>query len=60
MAGQHESERQMLALLRARLARVQQGEAWAPDQIGPYNATERMREIIRIKDRISELERWRA
>ncbi len=41
MVGLHESERQLLALLRARLARVQQGEAWAPDETGPYNATER-------------------
>jgi hypothetical protein len=52
----HESERQMIALLKARLGRVQRGEAWAPDQAGPYNATERMHEIIRIKNRISELE----
>jgi hypothetical protein len=60
MVGLHDSERQLLALLRARLARVQQGDAWAPDETGPYNATERMREIIRIKNRISELEKWRA
>jgi hypothetical protein len=53
----HESERQMIAMLRARLNRVQRGEAWGPDQPGPYNATERMQEIIRIKNRISELER---
>jgi hypothetical protein len=60
MVGLHESERQLLALLRARLARVQHGEAWAPDGTGPHNTTERMREIIRIKNRISELEKWRA
>jgi hypothetical protein len=53
----HDSERQLIRLLRARLARVQRGEAWSPDEIGPYNATERMQEIIRIKNRISELER---
>jgi hypothetical protein len=52
----HDSERQMIALLKARLGRVQRGEAWGPDQSGPYNATERMQEIIRIKNRISELE----
>jgi hypothetical protein len=60
MVGLHDSERQLLALLRARLARVQRNEAWAPDQIGPYNATERMQEIIRIKNRISELEKGHA
>ena len=60
MAGLHESERQLIALLRARLGRVQRGEAWAPNEIGPYNATERMQEIIRIKNRISELESGRA
>ena len=53
----HESDRQLIAMLRARLARVQRGEAWGPDQPGAHNATERMREIIRIKNRISELER---
>ena len=56
----HDSERRLITLLRARLARVQRGEAWGPDEIGPYNATERMREIIRIKNRISELEKWLA
>jgi hypothetical protein len=35
----------------------ERGEAWAPDEIGPYNATARMREIIRIKDRIDESEK---
>jgi hypothetical protein len=53
----HDSERRLITLLRARLARVQRGEVWGPDEIGPYNATERMQEIIRIKNRISELEK---
>jgi hypothetical protein len=60
MVGLHDSERQLIAILRARLARVQRGEAWGPDEIGPYNATERMREVIRIKNRISELEKGLA
>ena len=55
--GLHDSERQLIAILRARLARVQRGEAWGPEQAGPYNGTERMQEIIRIKNRISELEK---
>ena len=53
----HDSERQMIAMLRARLDRVQRGEAWGPDQPGPYNATQRMHEVIRIKNRISELQK---
>jgi hypothetical protein len=57
MAGMlHDSERQLLAVLRARLGRVQRGEAWGPSEPGPYNATERMQEAIRIRNRISEIE----
>jgi hypothetical protein len=57
MAGiLHDSERQLLAVLRARLGRVQRGEGWGPSEPGPYNATERMQEAIRIRNRISEIE----
>ena len=57
MASLNTSERQVLALLKARLARVERGAAWSAEEFGPHNATERMQEINRIKDRISEIEK---
>ena len=60
MVGLHESERQLLAILRARLARVERGEAWGPDHSGPNSADETTREIARIRARIAELEKGHA
>jgi hypothetical protein len=57
MASLNASERQVLALLKARLARVERGAAWSAEEFGPHTATERMEEINRIKDRISEIEK---
>jgi hypothetical protein len=57
MVGSRDSERQLLAILKARLARVERGELWGPDRPGPYSADERTREIARIKARIAELEK---
>jgi hypothetical protein len=60
MVALHESERQLLAILRARLARVERGEAWGPDRSGPNSADETTREIARIGARIAELEKGHA
>lgn len=60
MVGLHESERQFLAILRARLARVERGEAWGPDRSASNSADETTREILRIGARIAELEKGHA
>jgi hypothetical protein len=52
-----ESEKRLLDMLKARLARVERGEMWGPDHPGPYTAKEIAREIARINARIAEL--WR-
>jgi len=52
-----ESEKQLLDMLKARLARVERGEMWGLDHPGPYTAEETAREIARLNARIAEL--WR-
>jgi hypothetical protein len=44
-----------LAALRDRLARVERGEVWGSDHPGPYTAEEKAVEIARIKLRIAGL-----
>jgi hypothetical protein len=47
----------LIVLEKERLERVRRGEAWGPDQPGPHSALGRDRAIIRIKNRIAELEK---
>jgi hypothetical protein len=49
--------RNSIVIEKERLERVRRGEAWGPDQPGPHSALGRERAIIRIKNRISELEK---
>jgi hypothetical protein len=60
MVGMHDSEKQLLAILKARLARVERGEAWGPDRSGPNTADERTQEVARIQARIAELDKGHA
>jgi len=45
-----------LAALRDRLARVKRGEVWGNDHPGPYTAEQKAAEIARIESRIASLE----
>lgn len=45
-----------LAALRDRLARLERGEVWGGDHLGPYTADEKAAEIARIKSRIASLQ----
>ena len=51
------SEKLALAILQARLGRVERGEMWGHDRPGPYTAEEKTEEVARIKARIAELAR---
>jgi hypothetical protein len=50
------TQKDNLAALRDRLARVERGEVWGSDHPGPYTAEEKAADIARIKSRIASLE----
>lgn len=51
------SQKQLLATYKDRLVRVERGEVWGSDHLGPYTAEEKAKEIERIKALIANVER---
>jgi hypothetical protein len=50
------AQKDYLATLRARIARVKRGEVWGSDRLGPYTAAEKTAEISRLESLIALLE----
>jgi hypothetical protein len=60
MVDLNEWQKQQLATYKNRLARVQAGEVWGNDHLGPYTPDEKAAEIARIKSLIARIEKGDA
>jgi hypothetical protein len=56
MVDYSESQKQQLAIYRERLRRVERGEVWGSDHLGPYTPEEKTAEIARITALIAKVE----
>lgn len=60
MVDLNAAQQQHLATYKDRLARVERGEVWGSDHLGPYTPEEKAEEIARIKALITRVEMGNA